>query len=89
MAKKKVDEIIVAEEMEVVEPVQEEVKVEEEVVIAKVESTPIQRNVKVLMKADHRCCIGGEWYFFKEGKQYNVPENVKTILLKADKLSPL
>ena len=45
--------------------------------------------VKVLMKENHKCCIGGEWYYLEQGKQYNVPENVKEVLMKADKLLPL
>lgn len=45
--------------------------------------------VKVLMKDNHKCCIGGEWYYLLEGKQYNVPSNVKDVLLKANKLLPL
>lgn len=45
--------------------------------------------VKVKLKSNHKCNIGGDWYVFHEGKQYNVPENVKAILAKADKLLPL
>ena len=45
--------------------------------------------VRVMLNKDHRCSIGGEWYTFKKGKQYNVPENVKTILKRANLLLPL
>lgn len=45
--------------------------------------------VKILMKENHKCCIGGEWYYLLEGKHYNVPENVKEILNNAGKLLPL
>lgn len=45
--------------------------------------------VKVLLKENHKCCIGGEWYYLLGGKQYNVPSNVKDVLLKANKLLPL
>lgn len=54
------------------------------------ESTPIpEKRVRVLMRENHKCCIGGEWYYLLKGKYYNVPENVKNILMNADKLSPL
>lgn len=45
--------------------------------------------VKVLMKENHKCCIGNEWYYLMKDKQYNVPSNVKDVLMRADKLSPL
>lgn len=45
--------------------------------------------VRILMKEDHRCNIGGNWYCFTKGKHYNVPENVKNILMRANKLLPL
>ena len=44
---------------------------------------------KILMACTHKCYVGGEWYYLLEGKQYNVPENVKEILLRANKLKPL
>lgn len=44
---------------------------------------------KVLMACNHKCFVGGEWYYLLEGKHYNVPENVKEILLRANKLKPL
>lgn len=79
------------------EPVEIVVDVEEkeekpEIIIEKpqpvVEAPPVKM-VKILMRENHRCCIGGEWYALTKGKQYNVPENVKDILNRADKLSPI
>jgi len=76
-------EILIEEEVKV-EPTKEEVKIEE------VKSTKKpEKMVKVKMKDRHKCCIGGEWYYLEQGKQYNVPENVKEVLMKADKLLPL
>lgn len=48
-----------------------------------------EKKVKILMKDNHKCFIGGEWYYLMKDKHYNVPENVKDILMKADKLRPL
>ena len=45
--------------------------------------------VKVRMRTDHKCTIGGELYQLESGKIYTVPENVKRILNKAGLLSPL
>ena len=72
--------------------IEEEVKVEptKELKIEQVKSTKRpEKMVKVKMKDRHKCCIGGEWYYLEQGKQYNVPENVKEVLMKADKLLPL
>lgn len=61
-----------------------------EVTIVKEEPKVIpQKMVKILMREDHRCYVGGEWYYLLKGKHYNVPENVKSILLNADKLLPI
>lgn len=46
-------------------------------------------NVKVRLRADHSCCIAGEYYDFKAGKVYIVPRNVKKILGRADLLIPV
>ena len=51
--------------------------------------TPIEKNVKIRTKVNHSCCIGGVRYHFEKGKQVNVPESVKAILLQADLLMPL
>lgn len=45
--------------------------------------------VKVRMRTNHKCTIGGELYQLESGKVYTVPENVKRILNKAGLLSPL
>lgn len=45
--------------------------------------------VKILMNQDHKCFIGGEWYYLLKDKHYNVPENVKAILMNGNKLKPL
>lgn len=70
----------------------EEVKIDlGEVAVVQVEQpvkSPIKM-VKVLMAYDHKCYVGGEWYYLLKDKQYNVPENVKGILMKANKLKPL
>ena len=52
-------------------------------------SKPIEKNVKIRTKVNHSCCIGGVRYHFEKGKQTNVPESVKAILLQADLLMPL
>lgn len=51
--------------------------------------TPVEKNVKIRTRVDHSCCIGGVRYHFEKGKQTNVPESVKAILLQADLLMPL
>lgn len=69
-----------------------EVGIEEPVVIiekpVEVIAPPVKM-VKVLMADNHKCCIGGEWYYLMKDKQYNVPSNVKDVLMRANKLSPL
>lgn len=51
--------------------------------------TVAEKFVKIKLVKDHYCHIGGEHYQFIKDKQYNVPENVKRILLKAGLLAPL
>lgn len=51
--------------------------------------TAPERLVKVSLRENHTCSIGGERYHFVKGKQYNVPESVKTILKQAGLLMPL
>lgn len=50
---------------------------------------PAVKNVKILPKCDHTCCIGGTRYFFKKGVQTNVPQEVKDVLNKSGLLMPL
>lgn len=61
-----------------------------EVSVVAVEPTVAPRKmVKILMNTDHKCFVGGEWYYLLKDKHYNVPENVKDVLLRANKLKPL
>lgn len=82
--------IEVDEEMEE-EVVMTDTHEEEEVVLVKPkqDKTEPVKMVKVKLSQDHRCFIGGNWYSFYEGKQVNVPENVKDILMRANLLLPL
>ena len=70
----------------VVEPTEDlgEVKV----VVEQPSVNPVKM-VKILMACDHKCFIGGEWYYLLKDKHYNVPENVKEVLMNANKLKPL
>lgn len=75
-----------------VTPVEETVEVKETeptVTFEDKKSTPIEKNVKVCLKTKHSCHIGGVAYHFEKGKQYNVPQSVKSILMQADLLMPL
>lgn len=47
------------------------------------------KKVKIKMKKNHRCNIGGNWYVFKADKQYDVPVDVKEILSKRDLIKAL
>lgn len=69
----------------VVDDTQPEIKIE----VPKEVTPPPTKMVKVLMSENHKCCIGGEWYYLLKDKQYNVPENVKDVLLRANKLKPI
>lgn len=42
--------------------------------------------VKIKLAKAHRCNVGGEWYVFKPNTQYNVPEQVKKILMRREGL---
>lgn len=68
----------------------EQQAVSEEVVL-EVEEPKVApvKMVKILMNQDHKCFIGGEWYYLLKDKHYNVPENVKSILMRGNKLRPL
>ena len=61
---------------------------EVQVVVEEPKQIPVKM-VKILMACDHKCCIGGEWYYLLKDKHYNVPENVKAVLMEANKLKPL
>ena len=54
------------------------------------EKIPVaERLVRVMTNENHSCVIGGKRYSFVKGVCQNVPANVKTILKRAGKLSPL
>jgi len=53
------------------------------------QKSSIEKNVKVCLKVNHSCNIGGVSYHFEKGKQVNVPSSVKTILMQAGLLMPL
>jgi len=54
------------------------------------EVKPVEpKKLKVKMRVDHKCYVGGEWYYLKKDKQYSVPVNVKRILAEGDYLLPL
>ena len=61
---------------------------EVQVVVEEPKQIPVKM-VKILMACDHKCLIGGEWYYLLKDKHYNVPENVKAVLMEANKLKPL
>lgn len=77
------------------ETVVEEVETTEEPKGLEVDVTPVAEepkvkgNVRIRMKNDHHCYIGGEHYVLTAGQCYNVPANVKDILNKAGHLAPL
>lgn len=77
---KKEEEIIIDEPI-----VEEEVVIEEPV---KEQPTPVKM-VKIKLKEEHKCHIGGEWYVFEAGRQYTVPEEVKYILSQNQLLLPI
>lgn len=80
-------EVTVETEPEVtVEPEEQpKVNVDVEGSIVKKEEQP-EKNVRIKMGADHKCCIGGEWYNLKKGQCYNVPVSVKNILMQVEGL---
>ena len=91
MAVKKAKEVV--EETPVVEVEVPEVEVvaepEVEVVAQPVKAKRPEGNVKICMRVDHKCTVAMEVYDLKQGKVYNVPENVKRILNDAGLLAPL
>lgn len=48
-----------------------------------------ENKVKVRLNKDHKCCIGGERYYFKKDGVYTVNTNIKRILNKGGLLKPL
>lgn len=66
-------------------------KIDEVTIVATKENTEpvVEKKVRIKMREDHKCHVGGEWYYLLKGKNYNVPENVRDILAYADLLLPL
>lgn len=54
-------------------------------------TTTKEQIVRIKMARNHKCHIGGQWYYLEAGKYYNVPENVKRILVNSgmNLLAPL
>lgn len=53
------------------------------------EVTIPDERVRVNPNTTYNTCIGGEWYYFREGVQVTVPLNVKRIMQEGNMLSPL
>lgn len=88
---KPTDDVVMSQTLrnKVAEIKEEETKEAVSVVAPKNEKLQTQRMVKVMLSRPHRCHVGGEWYSFQANKQYNVPEQVKAILMGANLLLPL
>ena len=81
-----VEDVVTKEPTEDVVMVSDEEKKAEENSSADSSEVTVQssvKNVKVKVKKDHSCCIGGVWYNLEAGKEINVPANVKQILANA------
>lgn len=80
------EEVATEEPTEELVMVADEEKKAEEVTSADSPVVTVQssvKNVKVKVRKDHSCCIGGVWYNLEAGKEINVPSNVKQILASA------
>lgn len=80
-AEKKLDDLVMVADTEE--------KAEDKISADSSEDVTIQsavKKVKVKVKKDHSCHIGGIWYNLVAGKETNVPEDVKQILAKANLL---
>lgn len=80
-AEKKLDDLVMVADTEE--------KAEDETSADSSDDVTIQsavKKVKVKVKKDHSCCIGGVWYNLVAGKETNVPEDVKRILASANLL---
>ena len=84
----KVEETV---EVEIPEEKKEEgITVDEEALKVKEDKMPREdKRVRIRMRVDHHCSIAMEHYDLKQGKCYDVPENVKKILDEAGLLAPL
>ena len=90
------EEVVIADENTIVIDSKEEVIVIDEVKEPKKEVTldlkeevKADKMVKIVTNVNHRCCVGGEWYFFTKDEVQIVPQNVKNILREAGLLAPL
>lgn len=92
---KKAEETTVVVDTEATETAElQEEEVTEGVVMTGVDveektAPPPPKMVRIKMRDDHRCHIGGQSYVLEKGKCYNVPENVKNVLTRAELLLPL
>lgn len=84
-----VDDVVEVVSPKLKEKLNKITKEQEQVTIVEQTKKAPTTMVKIKLVKNHRCSIGGEWYSFQEGKQYNVPEQVKNILMKANLLQPL
>lgn len=86
---KKIEEEPIVMVTEPAEEILEEDVSEEEVSVVE-ELAPVpSKLVRIRARKNHNCHIGHEDYVLEKGKVYNVPENVRAILAKADLLLPL
>jgi len=55
-----------------------------------VEDAPNKETLfRVLPKKNHKCHIGGTWYYFVKGESQKVNKEVKDLLVRANLLRPL
>ena len=60
-----------------------------------VDTTPVDKDnavestVRIKMRENHKCWVGGECFCLQKGQCYNVPKEVKMRLAKAGLLLPL
>lgn len=88
------DDLSVEEDEIEEDDIQEDTKEEPVVIITPVEEltppTPVEdKNVRIKLRVDHKCVVGGEMYDLKKDQCYNVPSGVKKRLNKAGLLAPL
>lgn len=52
-------------------------------------SNAVESTVRIKMRENHKCWVGGECYWLQKGQCYNVPKEVKMRLSRAGLLLPL
>lgn len=82
-------EVEVQVETEATVEVTEEPKVEVDTTPVDPKTQATAKNVRIRMRADHKCWLNNEVYELKKGQCYNVPESLKKRLNKAGLLLPL